>query len=421
MNVERIREDFPIFKRLINGRRIVYLDNTATTQKPYDVINSIKEYYENYNANVHRSIYSLGENSTELYENSRKNVAKFINADENEIIFTRNTTEGLNLLSFSLFFSFLKRGDKILISMMEHHSNILPWLRLKRFGIDIEFINITRDGYLDIEDFKNKFDKNTKVVSLTHISNVLGTINNVKEMSKMVHENESIFIVDGAQSVPHIRVDVKDIDCDFLVFSGHKMLGPMGIGVLYGKYEILDKMEPFLVGGEMIKEVHLNKVIYEDPPLKFEAGTPNVEGAYGLSAAIDYIRKVGIENIRDHEKSLTKYAMDRLSEFEDIEIYGPSEVENKGGVISFNFKNFNNIIQKELIKNYIIIHPHDVASILDTENIMVRSGHHCAEPLMDFYNIPATSRASFYIYNDRDDVDSLIEGIEKVKRVMKVG
>ncbi|MGC8991996.1 MAG: cysteine desulfurase [Thermoplasmata archaeon] len=421
MNVERIREDFPIFKRLINGRRIVYLDNTATTQKPYDVINSIKEYYENYNANVHRSIYSLGENSTELYENSRKNVAKFINADENEIIFTRNTTEGLNLLSFSLFFSFLKRGDKILISMMEHHSNILPWLRLKRFGIDIEFINITRDGYLDIEDFKNKFDKNTKVVSLTHISNVLGTINNVKEMSKMVHENESIFIVDGAQSVPHIRVDVKDIDCDFLVFSGHKMLGPMGIGVLYGKYEILDKMEPFLVGGEMIKEVHLNKVIYEDPPLKFEAGTPNVEGAYGLSAAIDYIRKIGIENIRDHEKSLTKYAMDRLSEFEDIEIYGPREVENKGGVISFNFKNFNNIIQKELIKNYIIIHPHDVASILDTENIMVRSGHHCAEPLMDFYNIPATSRASFYIYNDRDDVDSLIEGIEKVKRVMKVG
>ncbi|MGC8610459.1 MAG: cysteine desulfurase [Thermoplasmata archaeon] len=421
MNVERIREDFPIFKRLINGRRIVYLDNTATTQKPYDVINSIKEYYENYNANVHRSIYSLGENSTELYENSRKNVAKFINADENEIIFTRNTTEGLNLLSFSLFFSFLKRGDKILISMMEHHSNILPWLRLKRFGIDIEFINITRDGYLDFEDFKNKFDKNTKVVSLTHISNVLGTINNVKEISKMVHENESIFIVDGAQSVPHIRVDVKDIDCDFLVFSGHKMLGPMGIGVLYGKYEILDKMEPFLVGGEMIKEVHLNKVIYEDPPLKFEAGTPNVEGAYGLSAAIDYIRKVGIENIRDHEKSLTKYAMDRLSEFEDIEIYGPREVENKGGVISFNFKNFNNIIQKELIKNYIIIHPHDVASILDTENIMVRSGHHCAEPLMDFYNIPATSRASFYIYNDRDDVDSLIEGIEKVKRVMKVG
>ncbi|MGC9166445.1 MAG: cysteine desulfurase [Thermoplasmata archaeon] len=421
MNVERIREDFPIFKRLINGRRIVYLDNTATTQKPYDVINSIKEYYENYNANVHRSIYSLGENSTELYENSRKNIAKFINADENEIIFTRNTTEGLNLLSFSLFFSFLKRGDKILISMMEHHSNILPWLRLKRFGIDIEFINITRDGYLDIEDFKNKFDKNTKVVSLTHISNVLGTINNVKEISKMVHENESIFIVDGAQSVPHIRVDVKDIDCDFLVFSGHKMLGPMGIGVLYGKYEILDKMEPFLVGGEMIKEVHLNKVIYEDPPLKFEAGTPNVEGAYGLSAAIDYIRKIGIENIRDHEKSLTKYAMDRLSEFEDIEIYGPREVENKGGVISFNFKNFNNIIQKELIKNYIIIHPHDVASILDTENIMVRSGHHCAEPLMDFYNIPATSRASFYIYNDRDDVDSLIEGIEKVKRVMKVG
>ncbi|MGC9122999.1 MAG: cysteine desulfurase [Thermoplasmata archaeon] len=421
MNVERIREDFPIFKRLINGRRIVYLDNAATTQKPYDVINSIKEYYENYNANVHRSIYSLGENSTELYENSRRNVAKFINADENEIIFTRNTTEGLNLLSFSLFFSFLKRDDKILISMMEHHSNILPWLRLKRFGIDIEFINITRDGYLDIEDFKNKFDKNTKVVSLTHISNVLGTINNVKEMSKMVHENESIFIVDGAQSVPHIRVDVKDIDCDFLVFSGHKMLGPMGIGVLYGKYEILDKMEPFLVGGEMIKEVHLNKVIYEDPPLKFEAGTPNVEGAYGLSAAIDYIRKIGIENIRDHEKSLTKYAMDRLSEFEDIEIYGPREVENKGGVISFNFKNFNNIIQKELIKNYIIIHPHDVASILDTENIMVRSGHHCAEPLMDFYNIPATSRASFYIYNDRDDVDSLIEGIEKVKRVMKVG
>ncbi|MGC8585193.1 MAG: aminotransferase class V-fold PLP-dependent enzyme [Thermoplasmata archaeon] len=421
MDVKKIREDFPIFRKMINGKRIVYLDSTATTQKPYQVIEKIKEFYENYNANVHRGIYSLSEYSTELYEKSRENVAGFINAHPEEIVFVRNTTEGLNLLSYSFLWNFLKPGDKILISMMEHHSNFIPWVRLKHFNIDVDFINITEEGYLDLEDLKNKLDKRTKIVSLSHVSNVLGTINDVNEISKIVHDNNSIFVVDGAQSVPHTPVDVKKIDCDFIAFSGHKMLGPMGIGVLYGKYDILKEMAPFLSGGEMIKEVHIDNIIYEDPPLKFEAGTPNVEGSLGLSAAIDYLKNIGMENVRDHEKRLTDYALKKMDEFDDIVIYGPKNVEKRGGVISFNFNNGNRYIEKELIKNDIFVHPHDVASILDTENVMVRSGHHCAEPLMDFYRIPATTRASFYIYNDEEDVDILMDGIKKVRKVMKIG
>ncbi len=421
IDVNTIRKDFPILERKFNGKRMIYLDSTATSQKPIQMIEAISDYYKKYNANVHRGIYGLSEEATDLYEKSRKNISAFINSRNAEsIVFVRNTTEALNLLSYSIGKK-LKKGDEIVTTVMEHHSNIVPWQFLQEKGIKIKYVDINEDGTLRMDQFGELITKRTKIVSVTHVSNVLGTINDVEYIGKIAHENDSYFIVDGAQSVPHMPVDVNSIDCDFLAFSGHKMLGPMGIGVLYGKKEILDEMDPFMGGGEMINEVHLSGATWAEVPLKFEAGTPNVEGAVGLSVAVDYLKKLGMDNVREHEKELVKYAMDRLESFDDITFYGPRNPEIRGGVIAFNFKNVKNAkIAKALMDEGIMIHPHDVASILDLDAVMVRSGHHCAQPLMERLGVPATSRASFYIYNDRDDIDEFIRALGNVKKVLKL-
>lgn len=406
LNVEKIREDFPILKRKINNRQLIFLDSASTSQKPNQVIESIKNYYEMHNANPHRSIYQLCDEATQLYEDARKKVAKFINAKPEEIVFVRNTNEAMNLIMHSFALPKLHNPSEIIVSIMEHHANIVPWqLVRKNNGTKLNFIDLNEDGTLNLEQLNNSINRNTKIVSLTHVSNVLGTVNPVKEISKIVHENGSLFIVDGAQSVPHMAIDVHDIGCDFLAFSGHKMLAPMNIGVLYGRKEVLEEMEPFMVGGDMIKEVTTEGVIWNDIPWKFEAGTPNVEGAVGLSAAIDYLEKIGMENVREHEKELTQYALEKLSEVEDVQIYGPTNPEVKGGVVAFNVKG---------------VHSHDVAYILNDFGIAVRSGHHCAMPLMKRLGIQSCARASFYIYNTKEEIDALIEGLEKVKMVFKL-
>ncbi|MEM0138720.1 MAG: SufS family cysteine desulfurase [Thermoplasmatales archaeon] len=416
ISVGRIRDDFPILKREVNGKRIVYLDSTATTQKPRQVIGAIVNYYENINANVHRSVYFLGDQATEAYEGSRKKVADFIGAKSEEIVFTRNTTESLNLLSYSLE-SDLKRGDRILITSMEHHSNILPWMRLERKGIALDYVDFTKDGLLDQDDFQRKLKKETRVVSVTHESNVLGTINPVEELGKMAKENGSVFIVDAAQSIPHMPFRMKEY-YDFVAFSGHKMLGPMGIGVLYGKYENLEKMEPFNRGGEMIKDVDFHSVVFEDPPIKFEAGTPNVEGAVGLAAAIDYLNSIGMENVRQHEKNLTTIALSGIKEMKDVVYYGPDDPEKRGGIIAFNVKGARGGVKRDLegknVKVEGLYHSHDIATYLDGANIYVRSGHHCAEPLTRSLGLTGTARASFYIYNDEDDVTELLNALGEI-------
>ncbi|MBD6955859.1 MAG: cysteine desulfurase [Aciduliprofundum sp.] len=420
LDVKRIREDFPILRRRINNKRPVYLDSTATTQKPRAVIDAIVNYYENYNANVHRGIYRLSEEATDLYEKSRKNIGNFIGAREDSIVFVRNTTEALNLIAYS-YGNLLREGDEILTTIMEHHSNIVPWQFLSRKGVKLVFADINPDGTLNMDDFIGKINKRTRIVTVTHVSNVLGTINDVEEIGKIAHDQGAVFIVDGAQSVPHMPVDVRRINADFLAFSGHKMLGPMGIGVLYGRKDILESMDPFMGGGEMISEVHTYGSKWAEVPLKFEAGTPNVEGAVGLSAAVDYLRSLGMDNVRGHEKYLVSYALERLGSIEDIQIYGPKDPEKRGGVISFNFRNIRSErIHEQLRKEGIMIHPHDVATILDMDSVMVRSGHHCAQPLMERLDVPATSRASFYIYNDRDDVDALYDAIGKVRGVLRI-
>lgn len=421
IDVNEIRKDFPILERRFNGKRMIYLDSTATSQKPEQVIEAISEYYRKYNANVHRGIYGLSEEATDLYEKSRRNIASFINSKNPEsIVFVRNTTEALNLLSYSLGKK-LKSGDEIITTVMEHHSNIVPWQFLQERGIKIKYIDINKDGTLKMEQYGELITNRTKIVTVTQVSNVLGTINDVKEIGKIAHEHGAYFIVDGAQSVPHMPVDVQSMDCDFLAFSGHKMLGPMGIGVLYGKREILESMDPFMGGGEMISEVHMSGSTWAEVPLKFEAGTPNVEGAVGLSAAVDYLKKLGMEEVRNHEKDLVKYAIEKLEYFDDIIFYGPREPEKRGGVISFNFKNIKNEkIAKALKEEGIMIHPHDVASILDLDAVMVRSGHHCAQPLMERLGVPATSRASFYIYNGMDDIDDFISALRNVRKVLKL-
>ena len=403
MNIEKLRIDFPILKRKVHGKQLIYLDNAATSQKPESVIDAVKDYYENYNANIHRSIHKLGEEATAAYEDEHKKASDFINADFEEVIFTKNTTESLNLLAYSLT-SALKPGDEIAISQMEHHSNFVPWqqLALKR-GLKLKFIKINKEGLLDEESIKENITQKTKIVSLVHVSNVLGTVNDVKEIGKIAHENNALFVVDGAQSVPHMPVDVKKLDCDFLAFSGHKMLGPTGIGVLYGKKELLEKMSPFLYGGEMIKEVKFEGTKFNDLPWKFEAGTMNIAEAIGLGAAIDYLKKVGMKNIEKHDKELAKYAYRRLSEINEVEIYGPSP-EKRNSLVAFNVKN---------------VHAHDTSQILDGEGIAIRAGHHCAMPLHSVLGIAASARASFYFYNTKEEVDKLAEGIKKVIKVFK--
>lgn len=404
INISKIREDFPILKRQVNGKPLVYFDNAATSQKPTIVIETIDRYYREYNANIHRGIHKLAEEATLAHEEARENIGKFINAKHTEeIIFTRNATESINLVAQSWGRANVGPGDKIVLTIMEHHSNIVPWqLLAKEKGAQIEYVKIDDEGKLRENEIHELIDEKTKIVCVAHASNVLGTVNHVKDIGKIAHSVGALFLVDAAQSVPHMRVDVRDIDCDFFAFSGHKMLGPTGIGVLHGKREHLESMPPFLGGGEMIREVHESGASWKDIPYKYEAGTPNVVGAIGLGAAVDYLRKIGMENVHDHEKEITRYALQRMSEVQGLAIYGPKDDEQRVGVIAFNLGD---------------IHPHDLASILDEDGIAIRSGHHCAQPLMEFLNLPATSRVSFYIYNNKEEVDVFINALERARKL----
>lgn len=400
--IKSARKDFPILNQLINGKQLIYLDNAATSLTPNPVVQAINKYYKEYNANVHRGIHKLSEKATQEYENARKKVAEYIDADVEEIIFTKGTTESLNLLAYSLT-KHLKRGDEIVISQMEHHSNLVPWRELAdEKGFSLKYIKLKEDGSLDMENAKEIITDKTKIVSITHVSNVLGTINDIKTLVRLAHEKRAFLIVDGAQAVPHMQVSVTELDCDFYAFSGHKMLGPTGIGILYGKKEVLEKMSPFMYGGDMIKEVSFYKSTWNDIPWKFEAGTPNIAGAIGLGAAIDYIKQVGIEKIEAHIKELMQYAFEKLGDIADLELYGQKQ-PNSSGVISFNLKG---------------IHPHDVATILDKEGIAIRGGHLCAMPLVtEVMKLNSLCRLSLHFYNTKQDIDNLVSGIKKVKEV----
>jgi len=407
VNSYELRNDFPIFKKKINGKDLVYLDNASTTQKPYSVIESITDFYSNYNSNIHRAVYQLAEEATELYENSRDKIANFINVRPEEIIFTRNTTESINLIAHSWARSNLKRDDVIAITEIEHHSNIVPWQILcQEIGTRLEYVGIDESGFLDVEYLIELISsKKVKLVSISHMSNVLGTIVPIERIIKTAHQYDIPVIVDGAQSVPHMPVDVKKLDCDFLVFSAHKMLGPTGVGVLYAKKEFLEKMKPFMGGGDMIKEVFKFHTNYNEVPYKFEAGTPNIADVVGFGAAIEYLEKIGMENIRKHEISLTEYALELMQSLKYITIYGPTDSNFRGGVISFNIAD---------------IHPHDLATIMNDHGIAIRSGHHCAQVLMQRLDVPATSRASFYIYNTKEEIDKFVNAIKEAGRIFKI-
>lgn len=404
INAARIREDFPVLKRYVNDKPLVYFDNAATSQKPKVVIDAIVRYYREYNANIHRGIHKLAEEATLAHEEAREKIAKFVNAKRTEeIIFTRNATESINLVAYSWGRANIRSGDKIVLTIMEHHSNIVPWqLLAQEKDAKIEFVKIDGNGELREDEVQELIDEKTKLVCVTHASNVLGTINPVKDIGRVAHRYGAMFLIDAAQSVPHMTVDVRDIDCDFAAFSGHKMLGPTGIGVLYGKCELLESMPPFLGGGEMIREVHTTGASWKDLPYKYEAGTPNISGAIGLGAAVDYLRGIGMRNVHDYEKEITSYALEQMKQVEGLAIYGPMDVERRVGVVSFNLGD---------------IHPHDLASILDEEGVAIRSGHHCAQPLMEFLELPATSRASFYIYNTKEEVDVFINALEKARKL----
>lgn len=404
IDVLQIREDFPILKReVMPGVPLVYLDSTATSQKPLAVIRAMNEYYEKTNANIHRGVHTLAEEATALYESAREKIARFIGARKSrEIIFVRNTTEAINLVVFSWGRKFLQGGDRILLTEMEHHSNLVPWQILaQEKGLVLDFIPVTNEGLLDLQEFEQLLERKPKIVALTHMSNVLGTINPIREIARSAHANGALVLVDGAQSVPHLPVNVQDLDVDFLAFSAHKMLGPTGIGALYGREELLEAMPPFLGGGDMIKKVYLRSFTPNDLPHKFEAGTPAIAEAVGFGVAVDYLISVGMERVAAHESELIGYALEALSEIEGLKIYGPP-AEQKGGVASFTMRG---------------VHPHDVSQILDSEGIAVRAGHHCAMPLHEKFGLPATTRASFYLYNTREEVDQLVRGLAKVKKI----
>jgi len=407
INVLRIRDDFPILRRQVNGKTLIYFDNAATSQKPRTVIDSLTRYYSDYNANIHRGIHKLAEEATIAHEEAREKVAKFINGRHTEeMIFVRNATEAINLVANSWGRANIGRGDKIVLTIMEHHSNIVPWqLLAHEKGAEVAFVKIDENGLLRQDEIHELIDERTKIVCVTHASNVLGTVNPIREIGRVAHRYGALMMVDAAQSVPHMSVNVRDLDCDFMAFSGHKMMGPTGIGVLFGKREFLEKMPPFLGGGEMIREVHTTGSSWKDLPYKFEAGTPNVAGAIGLGAAVDYLNHVGMNTIHDHERDIADYALRRMSEVKGLVTYGPRDVENRVGVISFNLGD---------------IHAHDLASIMDEEGIAIRSGHHCAQPLMEFLGVPATSRASFYIYNTKEEVDVFINALEKARKLFSL-
>ena len=397
-----VKEEFPILSKEVNNKPLIYLDNASTTQKPASVIDEIQEYYECTNSNIHRGVHHLSQKATEEYEEARTKIQKFIGAESSkEIVFVRGATEAVNLVANSYVNPLLSEGDNIIISHMEHHANIVPWqLIAKQKNIDIKVIPINEKGELVIAELDNLIDKQTKFISLNHVSNSLGTVNPVEELIQKAHQNNIRIMIDGAQAVQHMKVNVTDLDVDFYCFSGHKMYGPTGIGILYGKKEILDKMEPYQGGGDMIKSVTFEKTIYNDVPHIFEAGTPNIVGAIGLGKAIEFIEKTTLEKIEEHEMDLLNYATQKISKIEGVRIIGTSE--NKASVISFVMDG---------------IHPHDIGTIMDNLGIAIRAGHHCTQPVMDFYDIPATARASFAIYNTKEDVDKLIEGIEKTKEV----
>ena len=407
VNSYELRNDFPIFKKKINGNELVYFDNASTTQKPYSVIESISEFYSNYNSNIHRAVYQLAEEATNMYEQTRQKIANFINVRPEEIIFTRNTTESINLIAHSWARTNLKKDDVIVISEIEHHSNIVPWQILcQEIGTRLEYVGIDENGFLDLEYMIELISsRKVKLVSLSHMSNVLGTIVPIERIIKIAHEHNIPVLVDGAQSVPHMPINVKKMDCDFLVFSAHKMLGPTGVGILYAKKEYLDKMNPFMSGGDMIKEVFKFHTNYNDVPYKFEAGTPNIADVVGFSAAIEYLEKIGMENIRKHEIYLTEYVLESMSSLDYITVYGPRDTKYRGGVISFNVAD---------------IHPHDLATIMNDHGIAIRSGHHCAQVLMQRLDVPATSRASFYIYNTKEEIDKFVNAIKEAGRIFKI-
>lgn len=399
-DITKVRESFPILSRTVYGKPLVYLDNGATTQKPLCVLDAMREEYLNVNANVHRGVHWMSQQATDLHEAARETVRKFINArSTTEIVFTRGTTESLNLVASSFVEGCMKEGDEVIVSTMEHHSNIVPWqLQEQRKGIVLKVIPMTDEGELQLEEYEKLFTERTKLVSVTQVSNVLGTVNPVKEMIRIAHEHGVPVVVDGAQSVPHFAVDVQDLDCDFLAFSGHKVYGPTGVGVLYGKEEWLDRLPPYQGGGEMIERVSFEKTTFERPPLKFEAGTPDYIATHGLATALDYVTSLGMDNILAHEQDLTRYALQQLREIEGMHIYGHRN-DSGDAVISFNVGD---------------IHHMDLGTLLDQLGIAVRTGHHCAQPLMDRLGILGTVRASFGLYNTREEVDALVAGIKRI-------
>ena len=406
LDVERIRQDFPILQRKVHGKRLVYLDNAATTQKPKLVIDALVDYYSRYNSNVHRSVHTLGEEATEAYESSRERVARFVGTVPRELVFVRGTTEASNLVRFAWGEKFVKSGDTLVTTTMEHHSNIVPWqLLAKQKGAELKFVSLLPDGTLDMAQFEQVLKESPRLVAVAHCSNVLGTINDVARICSMAKKAGSTTFVDGAQAVPHMPVDIAAIGCDFYAFSGHKMLGPTGIGVLTGRKDLLSEMEPFQGGGEMVREVFQDHSTWNDVPYKFEAGTVNVADTIGLGVAVDYLTALGMERVRNHELGLLKYAMETLPRVNRFRYYGPQDVGLKGGVISFNVAD---------------IHPHDLATILDEEGVAIRSGHHCAQPLMKWLDVAATGRASFQVYNSEDDIDALKAALEKAEKIFRV-
>lgn len=400
IDVEKIRKDFPILDQIVNDEPLVYLDNAATTQKPKAVLEAVNRYYQEDNANVHRGVHTLAERATASYEAARETVRRFINASSTkEVLFTRGTTTGLNWIG-RFAEEILEEGDEVLISIMEHHSNILPWQEAcRKAGAKLVYVYL-KDGGLDLEDFRRKLTDRTKFVSIAHASNVLGVINPVQEIAQLAHEKGAIVVVDGAQSVPHMKIDVQKLDADFFVFSGHKMAGPTGIGVLYGKEQYLNQMSPVEFGGEMIDFVYEQSATWKELPWKFEAGTPNMAGAIGLAAAIDYLEAIGMDAIERHEQDLIAYVFPKLQAIEGLKIYGSQDLAKRSGVISFNLGD---------------LHPHDLATALDYEGVAVRAGHHCAQPLIQYLEVPATARASFYLYNTKEDCDKLVEALIKTK------
>ena len=408
LDVERIRDDFPILSRKVHGKPLVYLDNAATSQKPRAVIQALTEYYETYNSNVHRGVHTLSMEATDRYEEAREKVARFINAETPEsIIWTRNATESINLVAHSWAESNISEGDEIVVTRLEHHSNLVPWQRIAaRNGAALRFLDLTEDGAVDMVGAASVINARTKLLAVTQVSNSLGTVVPVKELAGMARSVGAAVLVDGAQSVPHQPVDVEDIGCDFLALSGHKMMGPTGIGALYARREVLEQMEPFLHGGEMVLEVSYEDASWNELPMRFEAGTPNIADAIALGAAVDYLTALGMENVREHEKQLTAYALDAFRELEEVDLFGPMDVDRRGGILSFH--SFD-------------VHPHDLGTFLDQEGVAIRTGHHCTMPLMGVLGVPATARASLYVYNTEQEVDALVDAVKRALRYFADG